>query len=87
LKPTSYSDADEANVARCPPIPSDTWLARVTIAAAFQRMNARIRRSMYSSPGNHGSVSGGMVLMYGVDTVAGKPTPCSRARSSRRISR
>ena len=34
-----------------------------TITAAFQRMNARIRRSMSSSPGNHGSRSGGMVLM------------------------
>ena len=33
-----------------------------TITAAFQRMNARMRRSMYSSPGNHGSWSGGMVL-------------------------
>ena len=37
---------------------------------------------MYSSPGNHGSCSGGMVLTYGVETVAGKPTWCSRARSS-----
>ena len=35
-----------------------------------------------SSPGNHGSCSGGMVLMYGVDTSAGMPTCCSRARSS-----
>jgi hypothetical protein len=31
--------------------------------AAFQRMYARIRRSTCSSPGNHGSDSGGIVLM------------------------
>ena len=31
-----------------------------------------MRRSMCSSPGNHGSWSGGMVLTYGVETVAGK---------------
>jgi hypothetical protein len=37
-------------------------LARTTMAAAFQRMKARMRRSMCSSPGNHGSCSGGMVL-------------------------
>ena len=46
-----------------------------------------MRRSMYSSPGNHGSWSGGMVLTYGVETVAGKPTWFSRARSSSFISR
>ena len=40
-----------------------------------------MRRSMYSSPGNHGSSSGGMVLTYGVETVAGKLTCDSRARS------
>jgi hypothetical protein len=34
-----------------------------TITAAFQRMKARMRRSMSSSPGNHGSCSGGIVLM------------------------
>src|SRR5579871_353787 len=87
LNPTSYSEADDANVARWPPMPSEMWLARVTMTAAFHRMKARMRRSMYSSPGNHGSSSGGMVLMYGVDTVAGNPTPCWRARSSRRMSR
>ena len=46
-----------------------------------------MRRSMCSSPGNHGSWSGGMVLTYGVETVAGKPTWFSRARSSSFISR
>ncbi len=46
-----------------------------------------MRRSMYSSPGNHGSWSGGMVLTYGVETVAGKPTWFSLARSSSFISR
>ena len=68
-------------------MPSAAWLARTTMTAAFQRMKARIRRSMYSSPGNHGSWSGGMVLTYGVETVAGKPTWFSRARSSSFISR
>jgi hypothetical protein len=38
-------------------------LALLTMIAAFQRMKARMRRSMCSSPGNHGSDSGGMVLM------------------------
>ena len=43
-------------------MPSATWLARTTMMAAFQRMYARIRRSMYSSPGNHGSWSDEIVL-------------------------
>ena len=38
LNPTSYSDADEAKVARWPPMPSAMWLARTTMMAAFQRM-------------------------------------------------
>jgi len=33
-------------------MPSARWLARTTMAAAFQRMKARMRRSMSSSPGN-----------------------------------
>jgi hypothetical protein len=37
-------------------------LARLTMIAAFQRMYARIRRSTYSSPGNQGSASAGIVL-------------------------
>src|SRR5438045_2218692 len=40
-----------------------------------------MRRSMYSSPGNHGSCSGGMVLRYGVLIVAGKATCSWWARS------
>ena len=59
----------------------------MTITAAFQRMKARMRRSTYSSPGNHGSSSGGMELTYGVETVAGKLTWSWRARSSRAESR
>src|SRR5919202_830864 len=62
-------------------------LARLTITAAFHRTKARMRRSMYSSPGNHGSFSGGMVLMYGLETVFGRPTPSSRARSRSFMSR
>src|ERR1700680_149745 len=56
--------------------------ALVTIAAAFQRTMRRMRRSISSSPGNQGSSSGGMVLMYGVDTSAGTPTCRLRARSA-----
>src|SRR5918995_1719717 len=63
-------------------MPSACLLALMTMTAAFQRMYARMRRSSSSSPGNHGSCSGGMVLTYGVDTVAGVPTCRSRARSS-----
>src|SRR4026208_331206 len=62
-------------------MPSAFLLARTTMAAAFDRTKARIRRSMYSSPGNHGSCSRGMVLMYGVLTVAGKLTCLALARS------
>ncbi|MEY4009923.1 MAG: hypothetical protein RLZZ93_615 [Actinomycetota bacterium] len=68
-------------------MPSVVWLAWDTMTAAFQRMNARMRRSMCSSPGNHGSFSRGIVLMYGVETVAGKLTWVSWARASRRESR
>ena len=46
-------------------MPSACLLARTTITAAFQRMKARMRRSMSSSPGKKGSSSGGMVLTYG----------------------
>ena len=63
LKPTSYSAADEAYVAMCPPTPRPGRFARDTMMAAFQRMYARMRRSTCSSPGNHGSRSGGIVLM------------------------
>ena len=42
---------DDANVDRWPPIPSEVWLARITIAAAFHRTNRLIRFSRYSSPG------------------------------------
>jgi hypothetical protein len=41
---------------------SDRELARTTMMAAFHRMEARMRRSRYSSPGNSGSASVGMVL-------------------------
>ncbi len=44
-------------------MPSADLLARITIAAAFQRMNARIRRSMSSLPGKNGWFSAGIVLM------------------------
>ena len=63
-------------------MPSACLLALTTIIAAFQRMKARMRRSMCSSPGNHGSYSRGIVLTYGVLTVAGKLTWLALARSS-----
>ena len=46
-------------------MPSACLLALTTIIAAFQRTKARMRRSMCSSPGNHGSCSRGIVLTYG----------------------
>ena len=63
LKPTSYKEADEANVDRWPPIPSAVLLARMTMAAAFQRMKRRMRRSTCSLPGKKGCSEAGMVLM------------------------
>ncbi len=62
-------------------MPSARLLALTTMTAAFQRMNARIRRSTSTSPGNHACSLVGMVLTYGVDTSAGVPTWRSRARS------
>jgi hypothetical protein len=53
----------DANVERWPPRPSKREFERSTIAIAFHRMYARMCRSSVSSPGNHGSCSGGMVLM------------------------
>ena len=43
-------------------MPSACLLARITMAAAFQRMYRRIRRSMSSSPGKNGSAALGIVL-------------------------
>src|SRR5438105_7912176 len=63
-------------------MPSLFLLARVTMTAAFHRTMRRMRRSISSSPGNHGSWSGGIVLMYGVDTNDGTGTCSRRARSS-----
>src|SRR5690606_36230569 len=50
-----------------------SWLALVTITAAFHRMYRRMRRSMSPSPGNSGWSSRGMVLTYGVVTGPGTP--------------
>src|SRR6185437_6347262 len=68
----------------CPPTPIPGRFARETMTAAFHLMYALIRRSTCSSPGNHGSRSGGIVLMNSVLRRPGTPTCCSRARSSRR---
>ena len=55
-------------------MPESRMFALVTITAAFQRIQRRIRRSRSSSPGNQGSSTAGMELTYGLETVAGKPT-------------
>ena len=56
-------------------MPSACLLALTTIIAAFQRMKARMRRSMCSSPGNHGSCSRrDRVDVRACETVAGKLT-------------
>ncbi len=68
-------------------MPESRMFARVTMTAAFQRMQRRILRSRSSSPGNHGSAAAGIELTYGLDTVAGKPTWLARARSSSFIRR
>src|SRR5256885_13253705 len=58
----------------CPPTPIPGRFARETMTAAFHRMYALIRRSTCSSPGNHGSRSGAMVLMKSVLRRPGTPT-------------
>ena len=62
-------------------MPSAALLAFITIAAAFHRMKARMRRSMYSSPGNHGWSSVAIVFTYGVQVGGALPTFSSPARS------
>ncbi|MND02345.1 hypothetical protein D3C83_216900 [compost metagenome] len=54
-------------------MPAERWFAFTTMTAAFHRTNARMRRSIASSPGNHACSRAGIVLMYGVDTIAGTP--------------
>ena len=44
-------------------MPEKRLFARSTIAAAFQRISRRMRRSISSSPGKNGSCSGLIVLM------------------------
>ena len=68
-------------------MPSAAWFARTTMATAFQRMKARIRRSMSSSPGNHGWSAGGMVLRYGVVRRPELGMPNASARASIRARR
>ncbi len=62
LKPTSYSEAEEAKVAMCPPTPMPGRCARETITAAFQRVAFRILRSISSLPGKNGSSLVAIVL-------------------------
>ena len=67
LKPTSYSVAD-GRVARdvAAELAEACWLARTTIASAFQRMIELMRRSIARSPGYCGLAIGGIVLTYAV---------------------
>ena len=62
LKPTSYIVAAEAYEEMCPPTPTSGRWARWTWIAAFQRIQARYRRSTSSSPGYQGSLVGEIVL-------------------------
>ena len=70
-----------------PPSSEECLLARTTIAIAFQRMIERSRRSTSRSPGNGASRSAGIVLTYGVLSVAIGPVPACWARSTTRVSR
>ena len=54
-----------------PPIPSDSRLARTTIAIAFQRTRLLIRRSISWLPGSGVWSSGRMELTYAVTAVNG----------------
>ena len=69
-----------------PPSSEETLLARTTIAIAFQRTIERSRRSIAGSPGNGGSRSAGIVLMYAVLRLAIVPVPACWARSTTRVS-
>ena len=48
-------------------MPSESRLARTTIAIAFQRIRLLMRRSISWLPGSGVSSSGGIVLTYGGD--------------------
>ncbi len=63
LKPISYSVAEEAKLAMCPPYSEETLLAFTTIAIAFQRIYERMRCSSAALPGKRGWRWGGMVLI------------------------
>ncbi len=79
LKPTSYSVAADAYVEMWPPMPSDSRLARTTIAMAFQRIRLLMRRSISRLPGSGVSSSGRIVLTYAVTALNGSATPLTRA--------
>ena len=69
-----------------PPSSEESWLARITIAIAFQRMIERNRRSTAGSPGSCASRSGGIELRYDVVRLAIGPAPACCARSIVRVS-
>ena len=50
-KPISYRVAADWKLAIWPPSSEECWLARTTIASAFQRMIELMRRSISRSPG------------------------------------
>ena len=63
------------------------WLARTTIASAFQRTIAVRRCSIARSPGNGVCASSGIVLTYGVTIEGSQRTPRRRACASRASNR
>ena len=62
----------------CPPMPSDSRLARTTIASAFQRIEALdAALDARGRPGTGTCSADGIVLMYGVVAANGTRTPAS----------
>src|ERR1700730_3470665 len=78
LNPTSYKVADEAYLDKCPPYSDDTRLACTTIAIAFQRKYASMRRSSARLPGYSGSRPVGILLTYAVFGLNGRYAPLRR---------
>ena len=59
----------------CPPSSELFLFALTTMAAAFHLIIALNFFSMFWSPGDFASASGGIVLIYGVVLVSGKTKP------------
>ncbi len=70
----------------CPPSSAAAWLARTTIASAFQRTIAMSRFSMSRLPGNGACSASEIVLRYGVLATPGNGTRRVRACCNTRLS-